>query len=68
MLNLTGIKEENIDALIFVFSCGDIKADLKKTIKVEDEEIEDYRFIGKKDIYKYLDERMAEIVDEFALA
>lgn len=63
-VNYTGIKEEGIDALVFVFKCGSIKTKLKNTIRIPKDEIEDFKFINKEDIYKYLDERMAKVVAE----
>ena len=64
-VNYTGIEEEKIGALVFVSNCRNIKSDLKRNIKIPEDEIEDFRFIDKKDVYKYLDERIAKIVDEY---
>lgn len=63
-LNYTGIVEEEIDALVFVFDCGKIDQCKIKNIRIPREEIMDYKFIEKQDVFNYLDERMARIVSE----
>ena len=63
-VNYTGIPEEGIDALVFIFECGTISEDRVSNINIPKEEIMDNKFIEKQLVFKYLDGRMAKIVAE----
>lgn len=63
-VNYTGILDEGIDALVFVFECGIIGEDKIRHIRIPKDEIEDYKFIENQEVFMYLDERMAKIVSE----
>jgi len=56
--------DEEIDSLVFIFHCGKIGPDLKTVIKIPFGEIEDYKFIEKRDASNYLDNIMSSALQE----
>jgi 8-oxo-dGTP pyrophosphatase MutT (NUDIX family) len=56
--------EKEVDALMFVFDSGKLVDNFIDTIKLQENEIEAYKFIKKNEVSLYLGKKMAQILGQ----
>lgn len=57
--------DNEIDALLFIFSCNSINESIIKEIKLPEDELEGFKFIEVSESRKYLDGIIANIAKEY---
>ena len=64
-VNYMGDEKDEIDALMFIFDSGVLSCDFKEKIKLQENEIEEYKFIETHEISANLGYRMSHILNQF---